>query len=223
MYNLKYNLIILGVHMNEFPDIISLFLMDKNYKLINEFHNSGDLVYDVDDKYILKISERKRQLYNEKKMNDYLKDKLPVSKSCLFLSLNKYAYYIKTKVKGEPLCSEKYLKDPLLVVDLLAKALKMFHSIDTTNCELYSYLCFGNTFIHGDLCLPNILIDNNEISGFVDIGDGGVGDEWKDYAWSIWSLEYNLKTDEYTKLYLEKIGVEFNEKKYKYYIGESED
>ena len=31
---------------------------------------------------------------------------------------------------------------------------------------------------HGDLCLPNIFIDGHSVSGFIDLGDTGIGDKW---------------------------------------------
>lgn len=73
--------------------------------------------------------------------------------------------------------------------------------------------------IHGDYCLPNILVKNGKINGFVDLGSAGVGDPWRDYAWAIWSLEYNLGIKEYTPLLLEKLGIEFNQEKYDEYIN----
>jgi aminoglycoside phosphotransferase len=47
-------------------------------------------------------------------------------------------------------------------------------------------------FTHGDYCLPNILIDGNEIAGFVDWSRAGVADRYKDIALVIRSLRWNL-------------------------------
>lgn len=40
----------------------------------------------------------------------------------------------------------------------------------------------NNTFIHGDFCLPNLLIDSNNDFSFIDLGDAGVGDKYKDLS-----------------------------------------
>ena len=57
-------------------------------------------------------------------------------------------------------------------------------------------------------------VKDGRISGFIDLGDAGIGDPWRDYAWCIWSLEYNLKTNKYTPLLLKKLGITFDEEKF---------
>ncbi len=47
-------------------------------------------------------------------------------------------------------------------------------------------------FTHGDYCLPNVLIDGNEVAGFVDWSRAGVADRYKDIALVIRSLRWNL-------------------------------
>ena len=37
-------------------------------------------------------------------------------------------------------------------------------------------------FSHGDCCFPNIFVENNKISGFVDLGRCAVSDKWNDIA-----------------------------------------
>ena len=50
-------------------------------------------------------------------------------------------------------------------------------------------------FTHGDYCLPNAIIDGEEVSGFVDWGRAGVADRYKDIALVVRSLEYNTGRD----------------------------
>ena len=97
------------------------------------------------------------------------------------------------------------------------KAVHMFHGVDGSDCPIKCPDSQGSCFVHGDFCLPNILVWDGEISGFIDTEAGGLGDPWIDYAWCIWSLEYNLGTDEYTPLLLEGIGIEFDKEKFEYY------
>lgn len=64
----------------------------------------------------------------------------------------------------------------------------------------------SDTLLHGDYCLPNILLRNWAFSGFIDLDAGGVGDRHVDLFWGIWSLEFNLKTDRYRERFLDAYG-----------------
>lgn len=63
-----------------------------------------------------------------------------------------------------------------------------------------------DTLLHGDYCLPNILLDNWKFSGFIDLDAGGLGDRHIDLFWGIWSLQFNLKTDAYRDRFLDAYG-----------------
>ncbi len=63
-----------------------------------------------------------------------------------------------------------------------------------------------DTLIHGDYCLPNILLRDWQLTGFIDLGFGGVGDRHIDLFWGLWSLEFNLKTNAYTRRFLDVYG-----------------
>jgi len=62
--------------------------------------------------------------------------------------------------------------------------------------------------LHGDYCLPNILLDGFELSGFVDLGNGGIGGRHYDLYWGVFTLEYNLKSNSYKDLFLDAYGRE---------------
>lgn len=72
--------------------------------------------------------------------------------------------------------------------------------------QRYGHLLKSDTLIHGDYCLPNIMLDGWRFSGFIDLGDGGVGDRHIDLFWGIWSLAFNLKTDKYSERFLDAYG-----------------
>lgn len=63
-----------------------------------------------------------------------------------------------------------------------------------------------DTLLHGDYCLPNIMLDNWKPSGFIDVGWGGVGDKHIDLFWGAWTLNFNLKTDQYCDRFLDAYG-----------------
>ena len=64
----------------------------------------------------------------------------------------------------------------------------------------------SDTLLHGDYCLPNILLQDWAFSGFIDLDSGGVGDRHVDLFWGMWSLQFNLKTDRYRARFLDAYG-----------------
>ena len=61
-------------------------------------------------------------------------------------------------------------------------------------------------FSHGDYCLPNVLINNNHLSGFIDWSYGGINDRYFDFAAVAWSIGYNYG-EEWIPLFFEKYGL----------------
>lgn len=190
----------------------------KNYSVFEytNFHVSGDNVYNVGNKFILKVSNNVSRLQEEYQKDLWISNYLSSIKPVTFIIENTKAYYLRDYIDGENLCLDKYINNPKLLIDLLVQGLNILHNIKIDD---NSYVINPNyhTFVHGDYCLPNILVKDDQVVGFVDLGDSGIGDPWMDYAWCIWSLEYNLKTDKYTNLLLSKLGIEFNKEKFDKY------
>ncbi len=78
--------------------------------------------------------------------------------------------------------------------------------------EAWGVLCEGmellvsDTLLHGDYCLPNFMLDDWRFSGFIDLGNGGIGDRHVDIFWGIWTLEFNLKTNQYRDVFIDAYG-----------------
>ena len=85
----------------------------------------------------------------------------------------------------------------------IATADEAWHTV----CEGRSLL-HSDVLIHGDYCLPNIMLDSWRFSGFVDLGNGGVGDRHVDLFWGAWTLCFNLGTDEYRERFFDAYGRE---------------
>ena len=64
----------------------------------------------------------------------------------------------------------------------------------------------SDVLIHGDYCLPNIMLDSWRFSAFIDIGNAGVGDRHIDIFWGTWTMWFNLKTRQYTDRFLDAYG-----------------
>ena len=62
-------------------------------------------------------------------------------------------------------------------------------------------------FSHGDYCLPNVMIQDSQLSGFIDWPYGGINDRYFDFAAVVWSIGYNYG-EEWVQLFFEKYGIE---------------
>ncbi len=72
--------------------------------------------------------------------------------------------------------------------------------------ERNGHLLKRDTVLHGDYCLPNIMLDDWNFSGFIDVDHGGLGDRHIDLFWGAWSLRYNLKTDRFRQRFFDAYG-----------------
>ena len=104
------------------------------------------------------------------------------------------AEYIKTVEKNYSL--GKF--DPEFGFADMEKAYSIFkNGKDSLKCD---------TLLHGDYCLPNIMLKNRKLSGFIDLGSGGIGDRHIDLFWGAWTLNFNLKTDKYRERFFDAYG-----------------
>lgn len=72
--------------------------------------------------------------------------------------------------------------------------------------ELKGHLLKTDTLLHGDYCLPNIILNDWEFSGFIDVDCGGVSDRHVDLFWALWTLWFKLKTDKYRERFIDAYG-----------------
>ena len=79
-------------------------------------------------------------------------------------------------------------------------------------------------FTHGDFCLPNLFTDGEHFTGFIDIGQAGIGDRWMDLALGWRSLKHN-SDGHYGKHYaldpddlFRAVGIPKDEEKLRYYL-----
>lgn len=63
-----------------------------------------------------------------------------------------------------------------------------------------------DALIHGDYCLPNIMIDHWRFSALIDLAQSGPGDRHYDLAWGLWTILYNLKQENFGWLFLDAYG-----------------
>lgn len=63
-----------------------------------------------------------------------------------------------------------------------------------------------DTLLHGDYCLPNIMLSDWNFTGFIDLGSGGIGDKHIDLLWGVWTLQFNLHTNKWKDYFLDVYG-----------------
>jgi kanamycin kinase len=69
---------------------------------------------------------------------------------------------------------------------------------------------------HGDYCPPNTLLSRGRVTGYVDLGELGVADRWRDIAIGGWSTGWNFGV-EFEPLFYESYGVEPDPARIRFY------
>lgn len=72
--------------------------------------------------------------------------------------------------------------------------------------QSHRHLLKNDTLIHGDFCLPNIILKNWQPAALIDVDHGGIGDRHVDLFWAIWSLRFNLGSDQWCGRFLDAYG-----------------
>lgn len=105
---------------------------------------------------------------------------------------------------------ENYRKgmfDPQSVGSLFSSPQEAFAAV-----EAGKHLLKTDTLLHGDYCLPNIMLQDWKFTGFIDLDHAGVGDRHVDLFWGVWTLRFNLRTDAWGGRFLDAYGRDAVEK-----------
>jgi len=74
-------------------------------------------------------------------------------------------------------------------------------------------------FTHGDYCLPNIMLKDGAVSGFLDLGRAGIADRYTDLALAARSIRHNTGDERVVNLFFHAYGLgEVDWRKVDYYI-----
>ncbi|MEM7134829.1 MAG: APH(3') family aminoglycoside O-phosphotransferase [Chloroflexota bacterium] len=71
-------------------------------------------------------------------------------------------------------------------------------------------------FTHGDYCLPNILVEDGHLTGFIDLGYAGLADRYRDFISADYSIRRNLGA-EWVPVFLDAYGIEIDAEKFAFY------
>ncbi|MGD0700672.1 MAG: phosphotransferase [Trebonia sp.] len=122
----------------------------------------------------------------------WLQGRLPVPELVAFGPVGDQEALLMSAVPGTNLAALAKRLSPVKIVEMLASALRAFHSVNPGGCPFEAYLP-GESLVHGDACLPNFMgREDGTLNGYIDLGEMGVGDVEADLAAAVWSLQYNL-------------------------------
>lgn len=115
-----------------FPERITNYIKNAAYTM-NDVGLSGSRVY-IFDRYVLKVQPKSEETDNEFEILNWLDGACPAPKILEYVKEDRLAYTLMTKIGGEMLCDEKYMKDPQRLIALAAQALRMLWTVDVKDC-----------------------------------------------------------------------------------------
>ena len=80
---------------------------------------------------------------------------------------------------------------PERVAASLGEILRGLHATEAGDCP-FGVRKRGHVLIHGDYCLPNVLVHDGRLSAVIDVGLAGLGSPETDLAAGVWTLQYNF-------------------------------
>ena len=185
---------------------------------------SGSCVYRAGNAY-LKI-DAVGALERTARMQAYFAGKGLAAPLLCFESDGERDYLLVAAAEGVSCVDRGLRAEPARLAAVLGETARMLHETDAAGCPCddgneraaAAYRrekgadCPGmgllrkDALVHGDFCLPNVFLKNWRLSAFIDLGDAGIGDRHFDLYWAMWSLAYNLHTDEWNARFLDAYG-----------------
>ncbi|TMF43405.1 MAG: hypothetical protein E6I23_10480 [Chloroflexi bacterium] len=134
--------------------------------------------------------KRARDLEDERDRTVWMAGRLPAPEVLGLFQAFGDDWLLTRAVPGVPLHDTSLGWEPSLVARRLGEILRDIHSVDASSCP-FGRPGKGNVLIHGDYCLPNVLVKDGRLSGLIDLGGAGLGDPQDDLAAGVWTLQYN--------------------------------
>jgi aminoglycoside phosphotransferase len=135
--------------------------------------------------------KRAAELSGERDRLAWLRGRLPVPEIVGFFHVVGDDWLMTREVPGVPLYHASVGFSPERVARVFGEILRDLHSTDATDCP-FGVRKRGHLLVHGDYCLPNVLVSRGTLSGLIDVGGTGLGDPRQDLAAGIWTLQYNF-------------------------------
>ncbi len=135
--------------------------------------------------------KRAADLAGERDRLAWLRGLLPVPELVGFIHAAGDDWLMTRELVGVPLYDPSVGWSPERVARVFGEILRTIHGTDATGCP-FGTPQRGHVLIHGDYCLPNVLVSEGSLSGLIDVGGSGLGDPGQDLAAGVWTLQYNF-------------------------------
>ena len=133
--------------------------------------------------------KRAADLEGERARLVWLDGRWPVPRTAGFFHELGDDWLLTHPVPGVPMSDKSLGWEPDRVARSLGAFLRELHATDAVGCP-FGVAKPGNVLIHGDYCLPNVLVENGRLSGLVDVGLSGLGNPETDLAAGVLTLSY---------------------------------
>ena len=149
--------------------------------------------------------KRAASLGDERERTAWLAGRWPVPEVLGFFKAYGDDWLLTREVPGVPLYHASIGWEAAHVARRLGEILRELHATDITGCP-FGEAKPGRVLIHGDYCLPNVLVEQGRLTALVDLGQSGIGDPRDDFAAALWSLHYNYGPG-FAREFLDSYGV----------------
>lgn len=113
-------------------------------------------------------------------------------------------WLVTRSVAGVPMFDPSLGWPPERAAAKLGEFLRELHSTEADDCP-FGVKKPGHVLIHGDYCLPNVLVDEGKPSAVIDVGLAGLGNPETDLAAGVWTLQYNYGKG-FARVFLDAYG-----------------
>jgi len=134
--------------------------------------------------------KRAAQLVGERDRLAWLDGRWPVPQIVGFFHASGDDWLVTQALDGVPMFHPSVGWPPERVAAALGEILRGLHATDASDCP-FGARKPGNVLVHGDFCLPNVLVHDGKLSGLVDLGGVGLASPEADLAAGVWTLQYN--------------------------------
>lgn len=135
--------------------------------------------------------KRAAELAGERDRLAWLKGRWPVPEVVGFFQASGDDWLVTRALDGVPMLHPSIGWSPGRVADELGEILSRLHATDARECP-FGHRKPGYVLVHGDFCLPNVLLHDGKLSGLVDLGGAGLASPETDLAAGVWTLQYNF-------------------------------